>query len=169
MPISIEFAVSFRGVIVKPVIVLGSDHAGYQMKMFLIKELEQNGYQIEDRGPFCKDPVNSGTYAIAVAEEVAAHPKEKLGILICGTGIGMSMMANKVLGIRASLVSDLFSAKMTRAHNAANILCLGARVIAEAMAWEITKIWLNTEPLGGKYADRVAYMMEYEKVRCKRG
>ena len=142
----------------KPIIVLGSDHAGYQMKMFLIKELEQDGYQIEDRGPFCKDPVNSGTYAIAVAEEVAAHPKEKLGILICGTGIGMSMMANKVMGIRASLVSDLFSAKMTRAHNAANILCLGARVIA---------IWLKTAPVGGKYADRGSYMMEYEKVRCE--
>lgn len=153
----------------KPVIVLGSDHAGYQMKMFLIKELEQNGYQIEDRGPFCKDPVDSGIYAIAVAEEVARHPQVKLGVLICGTGIGMSMMANKVVGIRASLVSDLFSAKMTRAHNAANVLCLGARIIAENMALEITKTWLAAEPLGGKYAARVAHMMAYEKERCDRG
>ena len=81
----------------------------------------------------------------------------------------MSMMAIKVVGIRASLVSDLFSAKMTRAHNAANVLCLGARIIAENMALEITKTWLAAEPLGGKYAARVAHMMAYEKERCDRG
>ena len=149
----------------KPVIVLGSDHAGYQMKAFLIEELKKFGYQTKDLGPFCDDAVDAGKYAVAVGEEVAAHPQEKLGFLICGTVIGMSMMANKVNGIRASLVSDLFSAKMTRAHNAANVLCLGARVIAENMAWEIAKAWLETEPLGGKYADRVSHMMDYEKTR----
>ena len=77
----------------------------------------------------------------------------------------MSMSANKVNGIRASLVSDLFSAQMTREHNAANILCLGARVIANQMAWEITKVWLASEPLGGKYANRVTKIMDYEKTR----
>ena len=75
------------------------------------------------------------------------------------------MMANKVKGIRASLVSDLFSAQMTRAHNNANVLCLGARIIAEAMAWEFTKVWLSTEHLGGKYAKRVQAMMDYEQSR----
>lgn len=146
----------------KPIIVIGSDHAGYAMKQFLIKNLEEEGYLIEDKGPFSGEAVDSASYAVAVSEEVAAHAEEKKGILICGTGIGMSMMANKIKGIRASLVADLFSAKMTRAHNDANVLCLGARIISDYMAWEIAKIWLATAHLGGKYAKRVQYMMEYE-------
>ncbi len=149
----------------KPSLVMGSDHAGYAMKEYLKKKLKEQGFTIEDMGTDSEASVDAGIYAIEVAEEVAAHPQEKKGILICGTGIGMSMNANKVNGIRAALVSDLFSAEMTRAHNDANVLCLGARVIAMPMAWEITKVWLKTEHLGGKYAVRVARMMDYEKKR----
>lgn len=145
-------------------IVIGSDHAGFKMKQFIIKQLQENNYIVEDKGTYNEESVDAGTYAIAVGEEVAKHP-QKRGILICGTGIGMSMMANKVNGIRASLVTDLFSAQMTRAHNDANVLCMGARVISEYMAWEFTKVWLTTEHLGGKYTKRVQAMMNYEKIR----
>ena len=148
----------------KPMIVMGADHAGWSMKEFLKEKLQEEGYTIVDKGTDSEESVDSHDYAVTVGEEVAAA-QDELGILICGTGIGMSMSANKVNGIRASLVSDLFSAQMTREHNAANILCLGARVIANQMAWEITKVWLASEPLGGKYANRVTKIMDYEKTR----
>ena len=144
-------------------IVIGSDHAGFRMKEFIIKKLEEAGYTVEDKGTHNETSVDAGVYAVAVGEAVAADPQQKRGILICGTGIGMSMMANKVKGIRASLVTDLFSAKMTRAHNDANVLCMGARIIAPYMAWEFTQTWLNTKHLGGKYAKRVQAMMDYKK------
>ena len=134
-------------------IVIGSDHAGYKMKQFLIQQLQDAGYDVEDKGTYSEDSVDAGAYAIKVCEDVANNLDTKYGILICGTGIGMSMMANKVKGIRASLVSDLFSAEMTRAHNDANVLCMGARIISEYMAWEFTKVWLSTEHLGGKYTE----------------
>lgn len=149
----------------KKSIVIGCDHAGFKMKQFIIAKLQEAGYTVEDKGTYSEDSVDAGEFAIKVCEDVAAHLDEKFGILICGTGIGMSMMANKVNGIRASLVTDLFSAEMTRAHNNANVLCMGARIISEHMAWEFTKVWLNTEHLGGKYAKRVEAMMNYEKNR----
>lgn len=147
----------------KKTIVIGCDHAGFKMKNFLIEKLRENGYKVEDKGTYNEESVDAGEFAIKVCEDVSANIDTKYGILICGTGIGMSMMANKVKGIRASLVSDLFSAKMTRAHNDANVLCMGARIIAETMAWEFTKVWLETEHLGGKYTERVEAMMDYEK------
>ncbi|MDQ0203971.1 ribose 5-phosphate isomerase B [Pectinatus haikarae] len=148
----------------KSTIVIGSDHAGFQMKKFIIKKLEEAEYAVEDKGTYDESSVDAGIYAAAVGEAVAADP-QKRGILICGTGIGMSMMANKVKGIRASLVSDLFSAEMTRAHNDANVLCMGARIISNYMAWEFAQKWLATEHLGGKYAKRVQAMMDYENRR----
>ncbi|HIX84098.1 MAG TPA: ribose 5-phosphate isomerase B, partial [Candidatus Megamonas gallistercoris] len=126
----------------KKTIVIGCDHAGFKMKNFLIEKLREEGYTVEDKGTYSEESVDAGEFAVKVCEDVAANLDTKYGILICGTGIGMSMMANKVAGIRASLVSDLFSAQMTRAHNNANVLCMGARIIAEAMAWEFTKVWL---------------------------
>lgn len=147
----------------KKTIVIGCDHAGFKMKNFLIEKLQENGYKVEDKGTYSEESVDAGEFAIKVCEDVSANIDTKYGILICGTGIGMSMMANKVKGIRASLVNDLFSAKMTRAHNDANVLCMGARIIAETMAWEFTKVWLETEHLGGKYTKRVEAMMNYEK------
>ena len=127
----------------KKTIVIGCDHAGFKMKNFLIEKLREEGYTVEDKGTYSEESVDAGEFAVKVCEDVAANLDTKYGILICGTGIGMSMMANKVAGIRASLVSDLFSAQMTRAHNNANVLCMGARIIAEAMAWEFTKVWLS--------------------------
>ena len=151
----------------KKTIVIGSDHAGYHMKNFLIRKFEKEGYIIEDKGPYDDNAVDAGNYAIAVSEDIASHLEEKFGILICGTGIGMSMMANKVDAIRASLVADLFSAKMTKLHNNANVLCMGARIIAENMAGEIADVWLKTEFLGDKYSERVQHIIDYEKKHKK--
>ena len=161
----LDYVIFNDGGFVMKQIVIGSDHAGYKMKQFLIQQLQEAGYDVEDKGTYSEDSVDAGAYAIKVCEDVANNLDTKYGILICGTGIGMSMMANKVKGIRASLVSDLFSAEMTRAHNDANVLCMGARIISEYMAWEFTKVWLSTEHLGGKYAKRVEAMMNYEKNR----
>ena len=161
----LDYVIFNDGGFVMKQIVIGSDHAGYKMKQFLIQQLQDAGYDVEDKGTYSEDSVDAGAYAIKVCEDVANNLDTKYGILICGTGIGMSMMANKVKGIRASLVSDLFSAEMTRAHNNANVLCMGARIISEYMAWEFTKVWLSTEHLGGKYAKRVEAMMNYEKNR----
>ena len=144
-------------------IVLGCDHAGLKAKKFLIDKLKNSGYIIEDKGTYDETSVDAGTYAIKVCENVASSFGQKYGVLICGTGIGMSMMANKVKGIRAALVSDLFSARMSRMHNDANVLCMGARVFSEDMLWEFTKIWIKTEHAGGKYTIRVQNMMNYEK------
>lgn len=151
----------------KEAIVIGSDHAGFKMKQFIIKNLEKNGYVVDDKGTFSEDSVDAGEYAVAVGEAIAAEAEKKKGILICGTGIGMSIMANKVVGVRAALVSDLFSAEMTRAHNDSNVLCLGARVIAESMAQEIVNVWLSTGYLGGKYSQRVQRIIDYEQnMQC---
>ncbi|WP_432748765.1 ribose 5-phosphate isomerase B [Pectinatus frisingensis] len=145
------------------IIVIGSDHAGFKIKQFLITKLEENGYTVEDKGTYNEKSVNAGIYAVKVCQDIINSQNKKYGILVCGTGIGMSMMANKVKGIRASLVSDMFSAKMAKMHNNANVLCLGARIFSENMIWEFTKIWLETEHLEGKYAVRVQQMMDYEK------
>lgn len=149
----------------KKVVVIGSDHAGFSLKNDLIKFLHSHHIEVEDMGTYNEDSVNFATIAQDVAKNVAAN-KDKKGILVCGTGIGMSMMANKIVGIRAALVHDLFSAKATREHNDANILCMGARIIAPAMAVEIMKVWLDTEFLGGKYGERIRLIEDYEQKHC---
>ena len=154
----------------KSTIVIASDHAGFRMKEFLKGKLDGAGYQVEDFGTYNEDSTDTAPYAIRVGEEVAANPAKKMGILICGTGLGMSIAANKVNGIRASLVHDLFSAHATREHNDANVLCMGARVISENMGWEIAKVWLTTEAFGpevggGKYRRRVEQIIGYENHR----
>jgi len=147
-------------------IVIGSDHAGFSMKTYLIHQLKQQDFCIEDKGTYSEDSVDFSPIAQLVAETVAGDDS-KLGILVCGTGIGMSIMANKVPKIRASLVHDLFSAKATREHNNANVLCMGARVISSAMGWEIASIWLHTEFLGGKHERRIQYIADYEANKSK--
>lgn len=154
----------------KPTVVIASDHAGFRMKEFLKGQLIEAGYAVEDFGTRDESPADTAPYAIRVGEEVAAHPEEKMGILVCGTGLGMSIAANKVSGVRASLVHDLFSAHATREHNDANVLCMGARVISAHMGWEIAKVWLKTETFGpevggGKYRRRVEQIADYEKAR----
>lgn len=146
-------------------IVIGSDHAGLSLKNELIDFLKAKEVLVEDVGTYKEASVNFAPLAKLVADKVSADSRNK-GILVCGTGIGMSIMANKIPGIRAALVHDLFSTKATRQHNDSNVLCLGARIIAPAMALEITKIWLETFFLGGKYMERLQYIENYDENRC---
>jgi ribose 5-phosphate isomerase B len=124
-------------------IAIGSDHGGYELKLELINHLKERGIEVKDYG--CDSPKSCDypVYAKAVSEAVAAGECE-LGILICGTGIGMSMAANKVGGIRAAVCSDCFSAKATREHNNANVLCMGARTVGPGLALMIADIFLDT-------------------------
>ena len=124
-------------------IAIGSDHAGFAMKEALKQYLTEKGYDVKDFGTDSEASCDYPDLAFAVADCVAAKEADK-GVLVCGTGIGMSMAANKVRGIRAAVVGDAFSAEATRSHNDANILCMGARVIDEEKAKEFLDIFLNT-------------------------
>lgn len=124
-------------------IAIGSDHGGYELKLEVIKHLKERGMEIKDFGCDNTDSCDYPVFAQAVSNAVASGECE-LGILICGTGIGMSMAANKIDGIRAALCSDCFSAKATREHNNANILCMGARTIGPGLALMITDIFVDT-------------------------
>ena len=128
-------------------LAIACDHGGYAYKQTIMQHLVDREIKFRDFGTFSPDSCDYPDYAQPVAKAVAAGECEK-GILICGTGIGMSIAANKVHGIRAAVCGDSFSARATREHNDANILCLGARVISEAKALEITDIFLDT-PFSG--------------------
>ena len=134
-------------------IILGSDHGGYNLKNIIIAHLEQQGIEVEDLGCYSEDSCDYPVIAKAVAEKALLAGSR--GILVCGTGIGMSISANKFKGIRASLCSDTYSARMTRKHNDSNILCLGERVIGENLALDIVDIWLNTPFEGGRHQRRI--------------
>ena len=125
-------------------IAIGADHAGFRLKDDIIKLLQEDGHEVEDFGCNCADSIDYPDYALPVCEKVAAGEADR-GILICGTGIGMSIAANKVPGIRCALVHDLFSAKATRENNDSNVLAMGERVIGPGMAQEIVKVWIGTE------------------------
>ena len=124
-------------------IAIGCDHGGYYLKQDIIDFLEKNGYEYKDYGTYSDESCDYPVYAKKVAHAVADGECEK-GILICGTGIGVCITANKVKGIRAALVHDCFSAKATREHNDANIVTMGARVIGSGLATEIVRIFLET-------------------------
>ena len=124
-------------------IAIGCDHGGYYLKQDIIDFLEKNGYEYKDYGTYSYESCDYPVYAKKVAHAVADGECEK-GILICGTGIGVCITANKVKGIRAALVHDCFSAKATREHNDANIVTMGARVIGPGLATEIVRIFLET-------------------------
>ncbi|MFC0186977.1 ribose 5-phosphate isomerase B [Fictibacillus aquaticus] len=142
-------------------IVIGSDHAGVQLRKDIAAMLEEMGHEVADMGCECDVSVDYPDYAIPVASQVANGEADR-GILICGTGIGMSIAANKVKGIRCALVHDLFSAKATRQHNDSNVLAMGERVIGPGLAMEIAKVWVETEYEGGRHARRVDKITEYE-------
>ncbi|MDO4166626.1 MAG: ribose 5-phosphate isomerase B [Eubacteriales bacterium] len=125
-------------------IALGNDAAGYTLKQEVIRYLEQEGIEYKDYGSYDDSPCDYPVYAKAVAKAIVAGECEK-GILICGTGIGISIAANKVKGIRAALCHDTFSAQATREHNDANILAMGARVIGPGLAVKIVDTFLHTE------------------------
>lgn len=145
-------------------IFIGADSAGYALKEELKAQLISNGYDVTDCGTDSELSCHYPIYASAVSERVAAEPEKTFGILICGTGIGMSMCANKYNGVRAALCSDTFSARMTRIHNNANILCLGARVIGSFLAADILDAFLLAEfEAGGRHELRVNMISDIEK------
>lgn len=140
-------------------IAIGSDHGGFDYKASIIKALQVKGYDVVDMGTYSPESCDYPIIAKKVARAVAKGDFEK-GILVCGTGIGMSMAANKVKGIRAAVCGDTFSARATRAHNNANVLCLGQRVVGEGLALDIVDIWLTTKFEGGRHERRVNMIEE---------
>ena len=142
-------------------IVMASDHAGFYLKNTLVEQLKNDGYDVEDAGTYSKDSCDYPVFAEKACRYML-DGKAELCILVCGTGIGMSMAANKVKGIRAACCSDTYSAKYTRLHNDANVLCMGARVVGEGLAYEIAKVFLETEFEGGKHLRRVNMISDIE-------
>jgi ribose 5-phosphate isomerase B len=143
-------------------IALGSDHGGYNLKQMVIELLKSLKLEYEDFGCTSHNSVDYPDFAQLVAREVANGNYDR-GILICGTGIGMSIAANKFPGIRAALCHDLFSARATREHNDSNVLCMGERVIGPGLAEEIVRVWLGTEFAGGRHQVRVDKIRELEQ------
>jgi ribose 5-phosphate isomerase B len=148
-------------------IAIASDHAGYELKKEIEKFLTNNGYAHKDMGT-CDSLLSADypDYGQAVAEAVSSGEYQK-GIIVCGTGIGMSIAANKVPGIRAAVCTDSYMAKMSREHNDANILALGDRVIGKGAAIEIVDTWLKTGFLGGRHKTRVDKISAIEKKYSK--
>ncbi len=144
-------------------VALGSDHAGYDLKQVIKQLLDELHINYSDLGTDENISCDYSDYAIKVSESVAKKEYDK-GILICGTGIGMSIAANKVKGIRAALVENTYSAKLTREHNDSNVLCLGGRVTGVEIAKEIVKIWLSTDFIGGKHERRISIISDYENL-----
>jgi ribose 5-phosphate isomerase B len=142
-------------------IALGADHAGVDVKQRLAQHLQRAGHVVLDRGTTDSASVDYPDFAAAVARDVADGRAER-GILVCGTGIGMCMAANKVDGVRAAKVNDPYEATMSRQHNDANVLCLGARVVDTTVMDEIVRNFLGTEFEGGRHGRRVAKLMELQ-------
>nr|WP_309098280.1 ribose 5-phosphate isomerase B [Fredinandcohnia onubensis] len=142
-------------------VAIASDHGGLVLREEIKKVLDELEIEYDDFGCECSTSVDYPDYALPVAKKVANGEYDR-GILICGTGIGMSIAANKVQGIRCALCHDVFSAKATREHNNSNILAMGERVIGPGLAVEIAKAWLTTEFLGGRHENRINKITEYE-------
>ena len=143
-------------------IALGADHAGFHLKETLKAWLIDQGFQIVDYGTHSPDPVDYPDYAAQVAEAVAAQKVDR-GVLVCGTGVGMAMAANKVAGVRAALCLDLYTARMSREHNDANVLALGGRLMGPEMALDILRMWLGAEFAEGRHRRRVDKIAEIER------
>jgi len=134
-------------------IIIGSDHAGFPTKEYLKKELDRQRIPYMDCG--CDgSSVDYPDIAESVCRKVLKGGDDK-GVLVCGTGIGMSIAANKIAGIRAALVADCYTAKMTRQHNDSNVICLGGRTLGEEVSWELLTVWLNTAFIGERHTARV--------------
>lgn len=136
-------------------IAIGSDHAGFQLKTAVKAHLEARGFAVSDLGTPVAERCDYPDYGAAVARAVAGGDAD-LGVLVCGTGVGMAMAANKIPGIRAAVVSDTFSARATRQHNDCNVLCFGERVVGGGLALDIVDAWLDAEFEGGRHAGRIA-------------
>ncbi len=148
----------------KPTFYIGADSAGYPLKEIIKEHLHKLGYPVTDCGTDSTASCHYPLFAEAVCRQVQAHPGS-MGVLICGTGIGMSMCANKFRGIRAALCHDTYSARMTRAHNDANVLCMGGRVIGPCLAEDILDAFLGASFEGGRHALRVGMMQDIEQDR----
>ena len=138
-------------------IAIGSDHAGFNLKNTIKKYLEEKGHEVKDFGTYSSDSCDYPIYAKAVANSVASGESEK-GILCCGSGVGVSIVANKVKGIRAVLARESLTAKLSRNHNDSNVLCLGERITGEALAFDIVDTWLASEYEGGRHQKRIDMM-----------
>lgn len=147
-------------------LALGSDHGGYELKQEIMKYLDEKKIPYKDFGSYSSEAIDYADIAYPVAKAVAAGECER-GILCCGTGIGISMAANKVRGIRAACCSDCFSAKYTRAHNDANILCMGGRVVGGGLGVMMTELFLETEFEGGRHEQRIAKIAAIENEQYK--
>lgn len=144
-------------------IAVASDHGGYELKLEILKHLKERGAEYEDFGCDSTLSVDYPDYCIPACKAVLEGRCSR-AVLICGTGIGMSMCANKIHGIRAALCSDTFSARMTRMHNDANALCMGARVIGAGLACDIVDLFLDTEFEGGRHITRINKVMDAENL-----
>jgi len=143
-------------------IAIASDHGGLELKKEIIRYLEEKNIEYKDFGNFSTESVDYPDYAFPCAEAVARGEYDR-GIIVCGTGIGVSIAANKVRGIRAALCHDTFSARMTRMHNDSNVLTMGGRVVGPGLAIDIVDVWLNTEFEGGRHKRRIEKIAEYEE------
>ena len=135
-------------------LAIGSDHGGFKLKEYLKSEIRKLGHQVKDFGTYSLDSVDYPDFAKPLAKAIAKN-KYPLGILVCGTGLGVSMVANKVKGIRAAVCHNVYTAKMAREHNNANVLCLGERVLSKAEALKTLKVFLTTKFGGGRHLRRV--------------
>ncbi|MDD5016997.1 MAG: ribose 5-phosphate isomerase B [Eubacteriales bacterium] len=144
-------------------IALGSDHGGFDLKNAIVAHLKQKGYDTLDCGTYDTNSCDYPDFAVPVCDAVVSGTAD-FGVLICGTGIGMSLTANKINGIRCALVSDVFSAKATREHNDANVMALGARVIGDCLAIALVDAFLETKfSNGARHIKRIEKIMNLEK------
>lgn len=143
-------------------ISLGCDHGGLELKELIKTHLTERGFEVEDFGTHSKESCDYPDFARTAAEAVASGDCER-GILVCTTGIGVSITANKVKGVRCALLSDLMSAKMTRQHNDTNMMALGQGVVGPMLALQIVDVWLDTAYEGGRHQRRIDKMMAIEK------
>ena len=144
-------------------IIIGCDHGGFELKNEIISHLEKRGIEVTDVGTYSTDSCNYPDYARALCKRIQSGEFER-GILVCGTGIGISIAANKHNGIRAACCSDTFSARMTRMHNDANVLCMGGRVVGPGLACDMVDLFIDTEYEGGRHDARLSAIAEIENA-----
>ena len=141
---------------------IASDHGGFDLKANIISFLSELGYELSDMGPENSDSVDYPDYGIKVAQAITKN-KVSRGIVICGTGIGMSIVVNRFSGIRGALCSDVFTAKLSREHNDSNILIMGGRIVGHGLAREIVKVWLSTPFDGGRHQKRLDKINQFDE------
>jgi len=147
-------------------IALGADHAGFELKQKIKARLQQQGIQVDDEGTVSTESVDYPDFAKKVAETVA-HKQADLGVLVCGSGVGMAIAANKVPGIRAANVSTEYEAEKSREHNDANVVSIGARILDDQLAFKIVDLFLKTPFAGGRHQRRVEKITEIEQEECR--